>query len=40
MAKVRVGLAVAVLVLLVMEWLLVSHTLNWLMSAMLANAGA
>jgi hypothetical protein len=34
-AKIRSGLVVAALVLLVMEWLLVGHAVSWLMSGVL-----
>jgi hypothetical protein len=33
--KIRMGLAAAGLVLVAMEWLLVSHTVSWLISGVL-----
>ncbi|WP_431241040.1 hypothetical protein ACQ86B_28465 (plasmid) [Mycolicibacterium aichiense] len=33
--KIKAGLAAAVVVLVVAEWLIVSHTVSWAMSALL-----
>lgn len=35
MGKIKVGIGAAVVVLLVTEWLMISHTLDWGMSAVL-----
>jgi len=39
MSKIKVGMGAGVIVLVVIEWLMISHTLSWGMSALLAHWG-